>query len=140
MKKYKIGYVQGTFDLFHRGHLNILKNAKSICDYLIVGVNSDALVKSYKNKDTIYSEEDRLEIIKNSRYVDDAYITHNRDKVEAYERNHYDVLIMGDDWKGTDFYNKVEKELSAYGIDVVYFPYTQNISTTEITNKIKGKA
>lgn len=136
MKKYKIGYVQGSFDMFHIGHLNILKNAKSICDYLIVGVNSDDFMYSYKHKHPVIPEEERLEIIKSIKYVDEANIVNNRDKLEALEKFHFNALIMGDDYKGTEFYNKVEKQLEDKNVDIVYFPYTKTTSSTIVRDKL----
>lgn len=136
MKKYKIGYVQGSFDMFHIGHLNILKNAKSICDYLIVGVNSDDFMYSYKHKHPVIPEEERLEIIKSIKYVDEANIVNNRDKLEALEKFHFNALIMGDDYKGTEFYNKVEKQLEDKNVDIVYFPYTKTTSSTIVREKL----
>ena len=143
MKKYKVGYVQGSFDMFHIGHLNLIKNAKSICDYLIVGVNSDELMKSFKHKTPIIPEDERLEIIEAIRYVDEAHIVTNRDKLEALDKFHYQALIMGDDWKGTDFYKKVEQQLKEKNAEVVYFPYTKTTSTTllrdAIYERVNGK-
>ena len=136
MKKYKIGYVQGSFDMFHIGHLNILKNAKSICEYLIVGVNSDDFMYSYKHKHPVIPEEERLEIIKSIKYVDEANIVNNRDKLEALEKFHFNALIMGDDYKGTEFYNKVEKQLENKNVDIVYFPYTKTTSSTIVREKL----
>ncbi len=143
MKKYKVGYVQGSFDMFHIGHLNLIKNAKSICDYLIVGVNSDELMKSFKHKTPIIPEDERLEIIEAIRYVDEAHIVTNRDKLEALDKFHYQALIMGDDWKGTDFYKKVEQQLKEKNAEVVYFPYTKTTSSTllrdAIYERVNGK-
>ncbi len=136
MNKYKVGYVQGVFDMFHIGHLNILKNAKSVCDYLIVGVNSDELTYKYKDKKPIVPQEERLEIIKELKCVDEAQIVNSRDKLKALELFHYDALIMGSDWKGTDFYNNVEKELAKKNVDVVYFPYTKDTSSTILRDKL----
>lgn len=137
MKKYKIGYVQGTFDMFHIGHLNILKNAKSVCDYLIVGVNSNQLIQDYKHKSAIIDEEERVEIVRQIKYVDEAHIVSNRDKLEALDKFHYNALIMGDDWKNTDFYNKIEQQLKEKNVDVIYFPYTKTTSSTILREKIK---
>ena len=143
MKKYKVGYVQGSFDMFHIGHLNLIKNAKSICDYLIVGVNSDELMKSFKHKTPIIPEDERLEIIEAIRYVDEAHIVTNRDKLETLDKFHYQALIMGDDWKGTDFYKKVEQQLKEKNAEVVYFPYTKTTSSTllrdAIYERVNGK-
>lgn len=138
MKKYKIGYVQGSFDMFHIGHLNIIKNAKSICDYLIVGVNSDEFMYSYKHKHPIIPAKERIEIIKALKYVDEAHIVNNRNKLEALEKFHYNALIMGDDYKGTQFYNEVEKELKEKKVDIIYFPYTKTTSSTMIREKLSN--
>lgn len=136
MKKYKVGYVQGVFDMFHIGHLNILRNAKSICDYLIVGVNSDRLTKEYKNKIPIIPEKERVEIVSEIKCVDKAVIVDNRDKIEALEKFNYNALIMGSDWKGTEFYNNIEKILKEKNVDIVYFDYTKDISSTYLRKKI----
>ena len=129
--------------MFHIGHLNLIKNAKSICDYLIVGVNSDELMKSFKHKTPIIPEDERLEIIEAIRYVDEAHIVTNRDKLEALDKFHYQALIMGDDWKGTDFYKKVEQQLKEKNAEVVYFPYTKTTSSTllrdAIYERVNGK-
>ena len=138
MKKYKVGYVQGSFDMFHIGHLNIIKNAKSICDYLIVGVNSDEFMYSYKHKHPVIPVKERIEIIKALKYVDEAHIVNNRDKLEALEKFHYNALIMGDDYKGTQFYNEVEKELKEKKVDIIYFPYTKTTSSTMIREKLSN--
>lgn len=138
MKKYKVGYVQGSFDMFHIGHLNIIKNAKSICDYLIVGVNSDEFMYSYKHKHPVIPVKERIEIIKALKYVDEAHIVNNRDKIEALEKFHYNALIMGDDYKGTQFYNEVEKELKEKKVDIIYFPYTKTTSSTMIREKLSN--
>lgn len=139
MKKYKIGYVQGVFDMFHIGHLNLLKNAKSICDYLIVAVNSDSFTKLYKNKTPIISEIDRLEIVSSIKYVDKAVIVNDRDKIKALNTYKFDVLIMGSDWKGSEFYEEMEKKLSEFNVDIVYFPYTTTISSTQLRDQILNK-
>lgn len=136
-KKYKIGYTQGTFDMFHIGHLNLLKQAKEYCDLLIVGVNSDLLVKSYKNKITIINEIDRAEILKSIRYVDNVITTDTLDKRELHNSLHFDAIFIGDDWKGNDRWLKTEIDLSKLGVDVVYLKYTSGVSSTMLRNKIK---
>lgn len=136
MKKYKVGYTQGSYDMFHIGHLNILKNAKSICDYLIVGVNSDDLMRSYKNKSPIIPEHERMMIISHVDYVDEVHIVNTRDKVELLEQYKFDVLVIGDDNKNTEFYNQVEQDLSARNVDVVYFPHTKTTSSTVLRKKL----
>lgn len=139
MKKYKKGFTAGTFDLFHVGHLNLLNNAKEFCDYLIVGVNDDELVKTYKNKTPMIYILDRLMIVENIKAVDKAEVMHNLDKVDAYKKFDFDVVFIGDDWKGSPRWNKTEEELKQYGVDVLYIPYTSRISSTKIADKIIEK-
>lgn len=137
-KKYNIGFIQGVFDLFHIGHLNLLKRAKEQCDILIVGVNSDELVQKYKNKTPVISYEERAEIVKAIRYVDQVVMMNDRDKIAAAKKYRFNVIFMGDDWKGTDFYNKMEIELKKQDVDIVYFPYTKSTSSTKIREKIEA--
>ena len=138
MEKYKIGFVQGVFDLFHIGHLNLLERAKSHCDYLIVGVNSDELVMQYKKKQPVICVEERMRIIGALKIVDKVVKMDDRDKIKAAKENGFNVIFMGDDWKGTDFYNQMEKELKEkVNVDIVYFPYTNSTSSTILTNFIK---
>ena len=134
---YKIGYTQGVYDVFHIGHLNLLKKAKSMCTKLIVGVNDDALVQAYKNKKTVIPVDERVEIVRAIRWVDEAHITTTLDKVEAYNRFKFDVIFIGDDWKGDPRWVKTEEELAKYNIDVIYLPYTQNVSST-LLNTVKN--
>ena len=108
MKKYKIGYTTGVYDLFHIGHLNIFRKAKEQCDYLIVGVSTDDLVESYKNKRPVIPFEERIEIVKAIRYVDETIPQESLDKIEAWNKIHYDALFHGSDWKGTSMYDEIE--------------------------------
>lgn len=137
MKKYNIGYTQGTYDLFHIGHLNLLNNAKSMCNYLIVGINSDKLVKEYKNKDTVIKQEDRAKIVSAIKGVDKVYITTTLDKLEILKQIKFDAIFIGDDWKGNDRWEKTKKDLNELGVDVVFLPHTDGISTTQISKKIQ---
>lgn len=130
MKKYSIGYTTGVFDLFHIGHLNILKQAKKHCDFLIVGVSTDELVQSYKNKNPIISYAERSAIVEACRYVDKVVAQENRNKLGAYEKHNFDVMFVGDDWKGKPLFNEVESKLKESGVDVIYFPYTKSTSST----------
>lgn len=139
MKKYKKGFTAGTFDLFHVGHLNLLNNAKVFCDYLIVGVNDDQLVYSYKNKTPLINVQDRLKIISNIKAVDKAIIMYNLDKVDAFKKFEFDVVFIGDDWKGSPRWIQTEKDLKKFGVDVIYIPYTSHISSTKIANIILRK-
>lgn len=121
----------GTFDVFHVGHLNILKRAKSLGDYLIVGVSTDELNFSKKNKYPVYCQEERLEIIKNIRFVDKVFYEHSLEKKRKYLLEYNaDILVMGDDWKGKfDEFSDI--------CQVVYLPRTPSISTTEVIEKIR---
>ena len=125
-----IGYTTGVFDLFHIGHLNILKRAKENCDYLIVGVSTDDLVKSYKHKSPIIPFEERIEIVKAIRYVDEVIPQVDMDKFAAWENIHFHRLFHGSDWKGSEMYNRIEERLKNVGVEMVYFPYTDGTSST----------
>ena len=139
MKKYKIGYTQGVYDMFHIGHLNIINQAKKCCEYLVVGVNSDRLVEAYKNKKPIINENDRLEIVKNLKAVDDCIIVDTLDKVELLKIINFNVVFIGDDWKGSKRWSDTEQALKKFGIDVVYLPHTDGISSTILRQKIDKK-
>lgn len=136
MKKYKVGYTQGVYDMFHIGHLNLLIQAKKHCDVLIVGVNDDKLVEEYKNKKTIIPENERCVIVQNIKVVDDCIVVNTLDKLEIASRINYDVIFIGDDWKGTPRWVEDEKTLAKMGIDVKYLKYTKEISSTMIRTKL----
>lgn len=136
MKKYKIGYTAGTYDLFHIGHLNILRNAKKQCDFLIVAVSTDELVMEYKKHSTIIPFKDRCEIVSAIKYVDKVIPQNSMDKLQAAVDNNIDVMFVGDDWKNTDKWNRYERELNSIGVDVVYLKHTDGISSTEIKSLI----
>lgn len=135
-KKYKIGYTDGVYDLFHIGHLNMIEAAKSRCEYLIVGVHSDEVVNQYKHRYPVIPEAERARIIGAVKGVDRVVINEVRDKLTLLERYHFDVIFIGDDWKGTERWNHFEKVLGERGVDVIYVPYTKGISTTDIKKKI----
>lgn len=135
-KKYKVGYTDGVYDLFHVGHLNMIETAKSQCEYLIVGVHGDDVVEDYKHKRPIINENDRKRILQSIKGVDRVEINRFRDKIKLWELYHFDVIFIGDDWKGTERWVNFEKELAKINVDVVYVPYTKGISTTEIRQKI----
>ncbi|MGV3464790.1 MAG: adenylyltransferase/cytidyltransferase family protein [Heyndrickxia sp.] len=139
MKQYKIGYTTGVFDLFHVGHLNILKRAKEFCEYLIVGVSTDELVLQYKNKMPVIPHQDRVEIVESVKYVDKVVYQTNRDKYSAWEKLKFDVMFVGDDWKGNALFEEVERNLNQVGVKIVYFPYTQGVSSTLIKQKMQYK-
>ena len=131
-KKYKVGYTTGVYDMFHVGHLNLLRRAKEQCDYLIVGVSTDECVKTYKHKTPIIPFEDRKAIVEAIEYVDEVVPQENMDKYAAWKKRHFDVLFHGDDWKGSSMYNDIEEKLKKHGVDFVYFPYTKKISSTKL--------
>ncbi|MBE1298287.1 MAG: adenylyltransferase/cytidyltransferase family protein [Alteromonadaceae bacterium] len=133
-----VGYTCGVYDLFHIGHLNLLRNAKSLCDKLIVGVTVDELV-GYKGKEAIIPFEERIEIVRNIECVDVAVAQRKIDKVEAYKKLKYDVLFVGDDWYQHESWQKMEDELKGYGVKVVYFPYTSKTSSTKLRAIIDNK-
>jgi glycerol-3-phosphate cytidylyltransferase len=130
MKKYKVGYTQGVYDMFHIGHLNLINHAKEYCDYLIVGVNSDKLVEDYKKKRTVINENERVEIVSNIKAVDEAVIVDSLDKEALLEKIHFDAVFIGDDWKGSQRWNETEEALAKHGVDVVYLKHTDGISST----------
>ena len=137
-KKYKKGFTVGTFDMFHRGHLNLFRQAKEYCEYLVVGVHSDEWVMHCKNRPTVIPYEDRADIVGAIRYVDEVVKNETRSKMEAWNKIHFDVAFIGDDWKGTEVWNKIEAELKSVGCDVIYIPYTQGISTTQLRERLAG--
>lgn len=134
-----IGYTAGVYDLFHVGHLNLLKNAKGMCDRLVVGVTTDELV-SYKGKTATIPYEDRAEIVRCIKYVDAVVPQADMDKLAMCKKLGASVLFVGDDWYGTDKWKEYEKEFETEGIRIVYFPYTKGISSTIILNELNFEA
>lgn len=128
----RIGYTTGVFDLFHVGHLNLLCRAKERCDYLIVGVTSDELVP-YKGKNAVVPLNERLEIVKAIRYVNEVRVQSTFDKLVAWHELHFDVLFVGDDWKGSTRWRGYESQLTPLGVTVDYLPYTVHTSSTRLT-------
>jgi glycerol-3-phosphate cytidylyltransferase len=118
-KKFKVGYTTGVYDMFHVGHLRIIKRAKEMCEHLIVGVSTDELVQSYKNKTPIIPFENRMEIVAACRYVDEVVPQTSMDKLEAWKNLKFDVMFHGDEWKGTPLYNKYEEEFAKVGAKIV---------------------
>ena len=142
MKKYKIGYTTGVYDLFHIGHLNILRNAKAQCEHLIVGVSTDEVVESYKHKKPIIPFEERIAIVEAIRYVDEVVPQISMDKRAAWEKLHFDALFHGDDWKNSEMYNKYKKEFEGTEVELVFLPHTNGTSSTALTavlNKVLEK-
>lgn len=135
MKTNIIGYTSGVYDLFHIGHLNLLKNAKGLCDKLIVGVSTDNLVK-YKNKTPTIPFEERIEIVRSIKYVDTAIPQEDLDKFKMWEKLHFDVLFVGDDWHNSPSWDEMEAKFKEVGVKVIYFPYTKGTSSTLINKKL----
>jgi glycerol-3-phosphate cytidylyltransferase len=138
MKNDIVGYTTGVFDLFHIGHLRLLQKAKSSCDRLIVGVSTDELVDTYKNKKPIIPYEERVEIVSALKCVDEVVPQVHRDKIAAYHEIKFDVMFVGSDWKGSDLFNSVETELAEYGVKVVYFEYTKHVSSTSLKSTLQA--
>lgn len=136
MKKYKVGYTTGVFDMFHIGHLNLLKRAKEQCEFLIVGVSTDEVVKSYKNRTPVIPFEERIAIVKELRCVDEVVPQISMDKMKAWKQLHFDVLFHGTDWKNSEMYIKLQSELEKVGVDVVFLPHTEGVSSTGLSEII----
>lgn len=131
-----IGYTAGVFDLFHIGHLNLLRNAKGMCDRLIVGVSTDELVK-YKGKTPVIPFYDRIEIVRNIRCVDAVVAQEDMNKLEMCKKLKANVLFVGDDWYKSEKWEEYERQFAEANIKIVYFPYTKNISSTQISKALK---
>ena len=135
----KIGYTTGVFDLFHIGHLNILKRARLECDHLIVGITTDELSESAKNKKPFIPFQERMDLVEAVKYVDEVVPQTSYDKMEAWNNLKFDKMFVGDDWKGSDQWNTIEDEFAQVGVEIIYFPYTTHTSSTilrDILSKI----
>lgn len=135
--KGRVGYTTGIFDLFHIGHLNLLKNAKSLCDMLIVGVTTDELAFQLKGKKPIIPFQERIEIVNNIIWVDETIPEKEDDKYKAWEVLHFDVIFKGDDWKGTEKWTQLESAFKNVGVEVIYLPYTKHTSSTLIRDVLE---
>ena len=125
-----VGYAPGVYDMFHVGHLNILRHAKSQCDYLIAGVVSDEMCELAKGRPPIIPESERLEIVRHISYVDEAICEVVPDKLETWQSVQFDVIFKGDDWRGTPKGRQLERDFAEVGVEVVYFPYTMHTSSS----------
>ncbi|MEU5807222.1 adenylyltransferase/cytidyltransferase family protein [Streptomyces sp. NPDC059650] len=139
-RPYRVGYAPGAYDLFHIGHLNILRHARSQCDYLVAGVVSDEMAERAKGRRPMIPLVERLEIVRSVRYVDAAFVETVPDKVETWKQVRFDVLFKGDDWRGTPKGDKLERDFAAVGVDVVYFPYTVHTSSTQLRRALDALA
>ena len=131
-----IGYTTGVYDMFHIGHLNILRRAKEQCDYLIVGVSTDELVQHDKHKTPIIPLAERMKIVEAIRYVDKVVPQSNKNKMEAWEKHHFNKMFVGSDWKGTDAWNHFEEQFAPLGVEIVYLDHTDGISSTILREKL----
>ena len=134
-----VGYTTGVFDMFHIGHLNILKRAKEQCDYLIVGVSTDELVQHDKSKTPIIPFEERCAIVEAIKYVDKVVPQCDKNKFNAWEKYKFDKMFVGSDWKGTDAWNKFEAQFAPIGVEIVYLDHTDGISSTILREKLNGE-
>ncbi len=134
----RIGYAPGAYDLFHVGHLNLLRRAKECCDYLIAGVASDEVLIEHKGVTPVISLAERLEIVRSIRYVDAAYAAETIDKVDIWRDLRFNVLFKGDDWRGTEKGDRLDRDFAALGVDVVYFPYTLATSSSALRKTLSN--
>ena len=137
-KRFKIGYTTGVYDMFHIGHLNVIRRAKEQCEHLIVGVTTDELCYKRKNKYPIICEKDRMEIVKSIRFVDEVVPQEDMDKLAAVKKYHADAVFVGSDWKGTESWNRYEKEFNEVGCTVVYLDHTDGISSTILRDRLNN--
>lgn len=133
----KIGYTTGVFDLFHIGHLNILKRARLECDYLIVGITTDELAMSVKGEKPFIPFEERMEIVESIKFVDEVVPQISYNKMEAWNKLKFDRMFVGDDWKGTKEWIQIEKDFSKYNVEIIYFSYTTHTSSTILRDVLK---
>ena len=133
----KIGYTTGVFDLFHIGHLNILKRARLECDYLIVGTTTDELAMSIKGEKPFIPFEERMEIVESIKFVDEVVPQISYNKMEAWNKLKFDRMFVGDDWKGTKEWIQIEKDFSKYNVEIIYFSYTTHTSSTILRDVLK---
>ncbi len=138
-KKYKIGYTTGVYDMFHIGHLNIIRKAKELCDILIVGVTTDSLCYERKQKYPIICEEDRIAIVESIKYVDKVVPQSDMDKLKAVKEHGVDAVFVGSDWKGTPAWDVYEKEFAKVGCSVVYLDHTDGISSTILRERLNNQ-
>ena len=136
-EKVVMGYTSGVYDLFHIGHLNLLKNASGLCDKLIVGVTTDELV-AYKNKKSVINHHERMEIVRSIKYVDAVVPQDNMDKFKMWQRLKFDVMFVGDDWFESDKWNELDAKFKEVGVKIIYFPYTKGTSSTLINEALNN--
>ncbi len=139
MDKKIIGYTTGVYDMFHIGHLNVIRRAKEQCDYLIVGVSTDELVEKEKNKTPVIPYSERAQIVSAIKYVDEVVPQPDKNKFAAWEKYRFNKMFVGSDWQGTPQWEAFEKQFAPLGVEIVYLPHTDGISSTQLTELIKKK-
>lgn len=135
-----VGYAPGVYDLFHVGHLNILRHARSQCDYLVAGVVSDEMAERAKGRAPVVPLVERLEIVRSIRFVDAAFVETVPDKLETWQQVRFDVIFKGDDWRGTPKGDRLERDFATVDVEVVYFPYTVHTSSTQLRRALDALA
>ncbi len=138
MERKIVGYTTGVYDMFHIGHLNLIRRAKELCDKLIVGVSTDELVERDKHKIPVIPFTERMEIVSAIRYVDEVVPQQNKDKLAAWRMYHFDKMFVGSDWQGSPQWTEFEKQFAPLGVEIIYLPHTDGISSTKLTAIIKG--
>jgi glycerol-3-phosphate cytidylyltransferase len=128
----RIGYAAGAFDLFHVGHLNLLRHAKENCDFLVAGVVSDEMLRTVKGIEPVIPTSERAEIVRSIAFVDDVYVETTPSKLDAWSNVGFTHFFKGDDWRGTDKGIRLEREFGEVGVEIVYFPYTAHTSSTRL--------
>lgn len=131
-----IGYAPGAYDLFHIGHLNLLRHAAEHCDHLIAGVVSDEMLVRTKGRAPVVPLAERLEIVRNLRIVDDVHAEVVPDKLDTWREVGFDVIFKGDDWRGTEKGRRLEQDFASVGVEVRYFPYTVHTSSTALRHAL----
>ena len=134
----RIGYAPGGYDLFHIGHLNLLRRAREHCEYLIAGVVADEVLIRHKGVTPVIPLAERVEIVRNVRFVDAAVPALTNDKVDIWKDLRFNVLFKGNDWRGTEKGNKLERDFAALGVEVVYFPYTLSTSSSALRRTLQN--
>lgn len=127
-----VGYAPGAWDLFHIGHLNVLRHARAHCDYLVAGVVDDDMLELAKGRRPVVPTQERAEIVRHIRYVDEVFVERQPDKLDTWRARPFDMFFKGDDWRGTPKGLALERELARVGVEVVYFPYTVHTSSTSL--------
>lgn len=135
-----VGYAPGVYDLFHIGHLNVLRHARGHCDYLIAGVVSDEMAARAKGRPPVIPLVERLEIVRSIRHVDAAFVETVPDKLQTWQQVRFDVLFKGDDWRGTPKGERLERDFRSVGVEIVYFPYTVHTSSTQLRGALETLA